>query len=67
MGWGGEPYTSLVLEQHKDGLNEKMKEDEVMRAQKGEGICKGEKVERKFFQKSGGTSRGSGPEATDEL
>lgn len=42
-----ELYASLVSGLHKDSLNEQMRDDKVMRAQKGEGICKGEKVERK--------------------
>lgn len=59
-----------MLEPHEDCLNEKMREDEVdevIRAHKGEGICKGEKVGRKFFRSRGWAGRSSRQEATDEF
>lgn len=47
----------------------KMRDDEVLRAHSGERICKGEKVDRKFFEKlvGGRGGRSSRQEATDEF
>lgn len=69
MGGGGELHASLLVELHKDCLNEKMRDDKVIRAHKGREFAKGKKWRGSFFRNLGvwgGRGRSSRPEATDD-
>lgn len=53
MGGGGELHASLLVELHKDCLNEKMRDDKVIRAHKGREFAKGKKWRGSFFRNLG--------------